>query len=64
MVIDADASFAKEKPLNRNSGALRTQKKHRLQARRKTREKTPEQHQFSSLIRTVTVGSGISPDQP
>jgi len=35
-----------------------------MQARKKTREKTPEQHQFSSLIRTVTVGSGISPDQP
>ena len=27
-------------------------------------KKTPEQHQFSSLIRTLTVGSGISPDQP
>jgi len=52
-----------KKPLEKSKGHCVQQKKHHAGTQKNT-QKTPEQHQFSSLIRTVTVGSGISPDQP
>ena len=54
-----------KKPLRRLSKGLCVQQKSTIAGTQIFRaKKTPEQHQFSSLIRTVTVGSGISPDQP
>jgi len=60
MVIGAET---KETPESKFRG-IAYSKRSTMQARKKHAKKTPEQHQFSSLIRTVTVGSGISPDQP
>ncbi|MBP3306644.1 MAG: hypothetical protein J6L66_03390, partial [Anaerotignum sp.] len=51
-------------PLEKSKGHCVQQKKHHAGTQNFRAKKTPEQHQFSSLIRTITVGSGISPDQP
>jgi len=72
LVIDAgwkaqsqDAVFGKRKtPWKKSKGHCVQPKEAPCRHADFPREKTPEQHPFSSLIRTVTVGFGISPNQP